>query len=127
MKILTNFVTVRSAGVGEELQGRVGAAATLVGDGRLNILRVITADGGKVSRVVGVAGRKLSARVRGLPSRVYGDAYPMTDRTQAGVWAAEAMLARATKARAKVDFLKNMAKSERSRCRIDRDKIAQRI
>jgi hypothetical protein len=51
----------------------------------------------------------------------------MTDRTQAGVWAAEAMLARATKARAKVDFLKNMAKSERSRCRIDRDKIAQRI
>jgi hypothetical protein len=51
----------------------------------------------------------------------------MTDRTQAGVWEAEAMLARATKARAKVDFLKNMAKSERSRCRIDRDKIAQRI
>lgn len=34
----------------------------------------------------------------------------MTDRRQAGVEAAEAMLARATKARAKVDFLKNMVK-----------------
>lgn len=48
--------------------------------------------------------------VRGLPSHVCGDAYPMTDKRQAGVEAAEAMLARATKARAKVDFLKNMVK-----------------
>lgn len=32
----------------------------------------------------------------------------MTDRRQAGVWSAETKLARATKARARVDFLKNM-------------------
>lgn len=46
----------------------------------------------------------------GLPSLVYGygDAYPMTDRTQAGVWWAETMLPRATKARARVDLLKNI-------------------
>jgi len=37
----------------------------------------------------------------------------MTDRTQAGVEPAVAMLARATKARAKVDFLKNMVKKRK--------------
>lgn len=34
----------------------------------------------------------------------------MTDRRQAGVWPAETRLAKATKARARVDLLKNMVK-----------------
>lgn len=65
-EILTNFVTVLIAGVGEELQGRVGTAAALVGNSRLGLLRVITTDGDKVGRVVGVARRKVSARGSGV-------------------------------------------------------------
>ena len=59
-------MTVLSAGVGEELQGRVGTAAALVGNSRLGLLRVITTDGAKVGRVVGVARRKMSARGSGV-------------------------------------------------------------
>lgn len=51
----------------------------------------------------------------------------MTSRMQAGVWAAETMLARATTPRARVDFLKNMAKGKKDRLVLVGDKIAQRL
>ena len=112
MEILTNLVAGRGADVGEERQGRVGAAAARVADGSFSLLCISTTNGGQISWVIGVTGEKLSIDVRGLPSLVYGygDAYPITDRTQAGVWWAETMLPRATKARARVDLLKNIVK-----------------
>jgi len=62
-------VTVLSASVGEELHGRVGAAA-LVGDGRLGLLRVNTTDSGNIGRVVGVAKRNCQLVDRGGGCRV---------------------------------------------------------
>lgn len=51
----------------------------------------------------------------------------MTSMIQAGVCAAEAMLARATKARARVDFMKSMVDDRKGKLELDGDGIAQRF
>lgn len=55
-EILTNFVAVLLAGVGVELQRRLGGGTALVGDLRLHLLGVGNADSLHVVRVGGVAG-----------------------------------------------------------------------
>lgn len=56
LEVLTNFVAVFLAGVGVELQGRLGGAPALAGNLRLHLLGVGDADGLQVVRVRGVAG-----------------------------------------------------------------------
>lgn len=96
------------ASVGEELQGRIRLVPALLLDGRLNLMRVRAANIRQLGRVGRVAGRP-SAFARDIGHFHGWGTYPITDRRQAGVWPAETMLVRATKARATADFLKNMA------------------
>ena len=122
--ILTNFVAGGVAGVSVELQGRLSLVRALFRNLGFDVLRVGTAQGSQVGGVGRGARAGMSApqdRDRNVSRGATADycpkralstetTHPMTDRRQAGVWPAETRLAKATKARARVDLLKNMVK-----------------
>lgn len=108
---LTNSVAVALAVVAEELQTSIRIVTTLLFNGRLDSL-----GGADRREVVGVAGVAVDepvsiAGVHESPIS-WDHPYPITDSTQAGV-EAETMLARATKAIARVD-LNNMMRRNKS-------------
>lgn len=93
-------MAVALADVGKEGQGRLGLRTAVVGEFRLNSLGA--ADSRKivgVARVIAARGQYLV--IEGMRLLV---SYPIVEMTQAGVWVAETMLARATKARTRVDL-----------------------